>query len=132
MEIKICSKFNIGDIVRKYEKRYVHESKIQCPLCKGEYQVENPNWNWEEDEEGDYEYLECPHCIEGWIYKDKEERYLHEELYKITSITAHLDDAKNITYRYSLNSTPQLNNRTHMWISSVNVDEEDLVKVKNY
>ena len=130
MEIKINSKFSIGDIVQRYEKRYIHETKIQCPLCKRNYKVKNPRWDPFKDGE-DCEYLKCPFCKEGWFYKYREERYLYEELYRITEIIAYIDNDKDIIYRYTLNSTSQPNDKDSLLITRLNVDERDLVKVRD-
>ncbi len=134
MKIQINSKFNIGDIVQKYKTRITYTTKIKCPLCQGTHKVLNPNYDVEEKEDECMtytKYMVCPYCENGLIESGgKKERYLDNEKYYIQEIFILIDRSKNVKYRYSIESTPELNNRLYI-SESTSANEEELKKVED-
>lgn len=116
MKLVTATKFNIGDKVRKYVETGYYKSRVCCPLCGGKHTVEY-----------DDDFLTCDYCDEdGYINKDYvKERILDDEIYKINSIQVHLNDKGISSIRYGISSTPELNNRSSVYISS-SADETDL------
>lgn len=127
MEIQIKSKFDIGQTVKRYKEIAVFGKKRICPICKGNYQVPNPFYDKVEDDE---EMLYCNCCDAGYINGEKTfKKVLDDEIYEISSITMTMDKDGKVSFRYGIDSTPKLNSRDSIWISSV-ADEEELKAVK--
>jgi len=135
MKLEICSKYNIGDIVRKYETVCEYKNKIVCPLCSGKHFVDNPKYDPYNDYDDDYDdsRLECPHCNrEGYIETEYvTERVLGEEVYRITEIYVTIKKDRSIEYVYGISSTPELNNRTFGYCGC-NASEDDLEFLRSY
>lgn len=106
MEIKIQNKFNIGDIVQRYVPQIVYDNEIDCPICKGNYKISNPNFDMINDRN---EFLYCNCCTQGKIQiNSRIENVLAPELYKIENI--YICIGKTTTsHRYQLLSSPDLN-----------------------
>lgn len=106
MEISIDNKFNIGDIVQRYVTQLVYDDEIECPICKGNYMMANPNFDMVNDKN---EYLHCNCCTLGKIQiNSRMEKVLTPERYRVQNI--YICIGKTITtHRYQLESTPELN-----------------------
>lgn len=124
MKREIDNKYDIGNLVQKYKTVGAYKDRIVCPLCNGKHFVDNPNYD--DDEYGNSK-LECPHCKEdGYIETNYvTERVLDDEIYRIEGIHVDIRKDGSIKYTYSIHSTPELNNRTSVYISR-NASEEDL------
>jgi hypothetical protein len=135
MKIEINSKYSIGDIVQIYKILGEHKSKIICPLCNGRHFVDNPKYNYydDDDEDCDDSKLKCPHCDENGYIKTNyvTKRVLSKENYRIEHIFIDIRIDGSIKYIYSLYATPELNNNTPIHISC-NASEEDLELAKDY
>lgn len=128
MKIEINSKYSIGNIVQKYKTVGEYKGRIVCPLCNGKHFVDNPKYDpYDYDEDYDNSKLECPHCNEDGYIKTNyvTEQVLDNEIYRIEGIYVDIRKDGNIKYTYSIHSTPELNNRTSMYVSC-NASEEDL------
>jgi len=127
MKIEINSKYSIGNIVQKYKTVGEYKGRIVCPLCNGKHFVDNPKYNPFDDLDYDDSKLECPHCNEDGYIKTNyvKERVLDNEIYRIEGIHVNIREDGSIKYTYSIHSTPELNNRTSMYVSC-NASEEDL------
>jgi hypothetical protein len=127
LKIEIDSKYGIGNIVQKYRTIRECQDRIVCPLCNGRHFVDNPKYDPYDDDEYEKSRLECPHCNEdGYIetnYVTK--RVLDQEIYRIESIYASIRKDGSVQYTYSIQSTPELNNRDCMYCSC-NAYEEEL------
>ena len=127
MKIEINSKYSIGNIVQRYKTKGEYKGRIVCPLCNGKHFVDNPKYNPFDDLDYDNSKLECPHCNEDGYIKTNyvTERVLDDEIYRIEGIYVDIRKDGSIKYTYSIHSTPELNNRTSMYVSC-NAFEEDL------
>ena len=125
MRLNIDPKYAIGDVVRKYKTIGKYKDKMVCPLCNGKHFADYPEY---ESCDG---VLECPHCSEdGYIDTNySEERVLDEEIYCVEAIYLDIRKDGSIKHTYGIQSTPELNNRTSIYVSS-NASEEDLELVK--
>ena len=122
MRVEIDTKFSIGNLVRKYREVKTYNNDIVCPLCGGKHVVESPVSNAYDDDDFDEDEigkLYCPHCNEeGYIKGDYTMvRELDDEVYRIDGIHIHVQSDGAIHYSYSLQSTPELNNRSHIYCS---------------
>ena len=127
MKIEIDSKYSIGNIVQKYKTVGEYKGRIVCPLCNGKHFADNPQYNTYDDDEYDNSELECPHCDQDGYIKTNyvTERVLDDEIYRIEGIYIDIRKDRSIKYTYSIQSTPELNNRTSIYVSC-NASEEDL------
>lgn len=131
MKIEINSKYNIGNVVKKYETVGEYKGRIICPLCNGKHFVDNPKYD-PYDDNFENSNLECPHCNEdGYILTNYvTEKVLGKELYRIEDIYVSINKDGNIKYTYGLHSNPKLNNRSYGYCSC-NASEEDLELIRN-
>lgn len=106
MVITIKNKFNIGDIVQRYVTQLVYDEEIECPICKGNYMMANPNFDMFNDKN---EYLFCNCCTLGKIQvNSRMEKVLTPECYVVDGLTVSV--SSNFTsHKYQLTSTPELN-----------------------
>lgn len=127
MKIEVNSKYSIGNIVQKYKTIGEYRGKIVCPLCNGRHFADNPKYDPYDEDEYDNSTLECPHCDKDGYIKTNyvTERVLDPEVYRIEDIDVSIRKDGSIQYTYGIHSTPELNNRTSMYISC-NASEEDL------
>ncbi len=122
MEIRIDNKFNIGDIVQRYVTQLVYDSEMECPICKGNYMMANPNFDMVNDKT---EYLFCSCCTLGKIQvNSRMEKVLTPEKYVVENINISVGKALT-SYRYQLHSSPDLNGGAG-YISTA-ADESELV-----
>lgn len=131
MKIEVNSKYSIGNIVQRYKTIGEYKGRIICPLCNGKHFVDNPKYDPYDEDDYDNSTLECPYCDKGGYIKTNyvTERVLDQENYRIEDIYVTIRKDGSIEYRYGIHSTPELNNRTSMYISC-NADEEDLELVR--
>ena len=123
MEVRINNKFNIGDVVQRYVTQLVYDNEIECPICKGEYMRANPNFDMVNDKN---EYLYCSCCTLGKIQiNSRMEKVLTPERYRVESI--YICVSKTLTtYRYQLQSTPDLNDGAGYITTATNESELEL------
>lgn len=106
MEISINNKFNIGDVVQRYVTQLVYDGEVDCPICKGNYMVANPNFDMVNDKN---EYLICSNCTLGKIQiNSRMEKVLAPERYRVQNIYICIGEHIT-THRYQLESSPDLN-----------------------
>ena len=118
MEIELNNKFNIGDLVHKYQVKSVPREKILCPVCKGNYSAPNPNY-----EEDDEEFLFCTCCEKGYLSVGKVfEKHLHKDVYEVIGIKADIT-SEGVQLMYSIESRPDLNDGCYGYCRCSNVPE---------
>lgn len=131
MKLEIGNNYNIGDIVKLYKNVGVYDREVKCPICKGRYTAINPNYEIGSGDEDKYdELLRCSICNHGKIkVKGRTEKIIANEKYRIAGIRICINDRNEITYRYDLESTPELNNRKNGYISKTDIEDAIALKV---